>query len=171
MINPLDLIPKSAYAVVVAVLMATSCKVHWDNQGLVVDISKEKVTVAELKGAIKSADAKAATQSAELTKKVLEAQNAAKKREAVLLADAKSANSALDGLRLSIAASKSSYSLANISTYAGSELSNTSLDLLGQCSERYATLAAETDRYVSYIQEVTQAWPVLPEPAKVVSPP
>jgi hypothetical protein len=167
--NPLALIPKSAYAVVIAMLMATSCSLHWDNQGLVVDIAKEKVVVADLKAAIKTADAKAAAESATLTKKVLEAQNAAKKREAILLADAKSANTALDGLRLSIATAKSSYNIANVPTYASTELTDTSLKLLDQCSERYTVLAATTDIYASYIQEVTQAWPVLPM-VKAVSP-
>lgn len=143
--------------------MATSCKVHWDNQGLVIDIHKEKVKVAELTSAIDHANATAAVQTAALSKKVLEAQNAAKKREVILLADAQSAKSALDGLRMSTSQARSTFSLAHVPSYASTELTGTVLKLLDQCSERYTSVAADADRYTSYIQEVTQAWPVSPE--------
>ena len=47
--TPLDFVPKSAMAVFIVVLMATTVKLHWDKNGLVIDIEKGKTTIAQLK--------------------------------------------------------------------------------------------------------------------------
>lgn len=160
--NPLDFVPKSAMAVLIALLAVTSFKLHWDKNGLIVDVAVGKTQIAQLEGAIDKANATAATETAALTNQVLKAQNEAKKREATLLADATAAKSALDRLRVSTSQARATYSLTEVPTYASTQLTDTALQLLDQCSERYTVLAATTDRYTSYIQEVTQAWPVTP---------
>ena len=76
--NPLDLIPKSAMALLIAVLMVTTVKLHWDKNGLVADVQIGKTQIAQLEGAIANANVKAITLTAELTNKVLKAQNDAK---------------------------------------------------------------------------------------------
>lgn len=160
--TPLDLIPKSVFAAGVIALSLASAMLLWNNKGLEADLATSKKEVAELRAAIAVSDANYANNSHTLTKNLLEAQNAAKKREAVLLADIKSAKSAHDSLRLSIEAAKSTYSLSRVASDTGTQPNYTGLELLETCSERYTELAAETDIYVSYIKEVRQAWPVLP---------
>lgn len=162
--NPLDFIPKSAMAVAIVILTATSVKLHWDKNGLIVDIAVGKTQIAQLEGAIDKANATAAIQTATLTKKVLDAQNAAKKREVILLADAESAKSALDGLRMSTSQARSTFNLAHVPSYASTELTDTVLKLLDQCSERYTSVAAIADQHASDVKTLVDAWPSVPAP-------
>ena len=48
MMGIFDLIPRAVWAVLVAVLAATSCKFKWDNAGLTLEIEKGKVAVANV---------------------------------------------------------------------------------------------------------------------------
>lgn len=55
-----DLIPKWLLAAIVVALSATSCKLHWDKSGLVVDIEKARTSIAQLKQEHSDTVAKAA---------------------------------------------------------------------------------------------------------------
>ena len=155
--NPLDLIPKSAYAVLIAVLMVTTVKLHWDKKGLIVDVQVGKTQIAQLEGAIDKANAESAIQTAALTTQVLKAQNDAKKREATLRADVVATSDALDSLRLSTSTARSSYRLSGPTTTT--QYLDASLDALDSCSKEYSDLAAVTDGYASDIQTLVEAWP------------
>jgi septation ring formation regulator EzrA len=159
----LDLIPKSAYAALIAVLMVTTVKLHWDKSGLVVDVAVGKTTIAQLEGAIDKANAKSAQISATLTTQVLKAQNDAKKREATLLADARDANNALDSLRLSTASTRAAYRLSGPTATASYQQFSASLDALDQCAKEYSDVAAVADQYGSDIQTLVAAWPINPK--------
>ena len=153
----LDLIPKSAYAALIAVLMVTTVKLHWDRSGLVVDVAVGKTQIAQLEGAIDKANAKSAEISESLTRKVLDAQLLARQREATLLADARDTNAALDSLRLSTATARTAYRLSGPTTTT--QYLDASLDALDNCSKEYSDLAAVTDGYASDIQTLVEAWP------------
>ena len=155
--NPLDLIPKSAMALLIAVLMVTTVKLHWDKNGLVADVQIGKTQIAQLEGAIANANVKAITLTAELTNKVLKAQNDAKKREAVLVAEKHDLDTALDSLRLSTAVARRNFKLSGPT--ATSAYIDASLDALDQCSQRYSEVAADADRYGSNLQTLIDAWP------------
>jgi len=157
--NPLDFIPKSAMALLIAVLMVTTVKLHWDKSGLVVDVAVGKTTIAQLETAIATANATAATQTAALTNQVLKAQNDAKKRETVLLADAAATNDALDSLRLSTSKARSTYRLSGPATTTRYQYADTGLDLLDICAKEYSDLAAKADGHVSDLQMMQDAWP------------
>ena len=155
----LDLIPKSAYAALIAVLMVTTVKLHWDKSGLVVDVAVGKTTIAQLEGAIDKANAKSAEISATLTTQVLKAQNDAKKRDATLLADAAATNDALDSLRLSTSKARASYRLSGPTATASYQYADTGLDLLDICAKEYSDLAAKSDGHASDVKTLIQAWP------------
>ena len=157
--NPLDLIPKSAMALLIAVLMVTTVKLHWDKNGLVADVQIGKTQIAQLEGAIANANVKAITLTAELTNQVLKAQNDAKKREAVLLADAAATNDALDSLRLSTSKARATYRLSGPTATASYQYADTGLDLLDQCAKEYSDLAAKADGHVSDIKTLIDSWP------------
>ena len=157
--NPLDLIPKSAYAALIAVLMVTTVKLHWDKSGLIVDVAVGKTTIAELETSIEKAKVKTITLTAELTNQVLKAQNDAKKREATLLADAAATNDALDSLRLSTSKARATYRLSGPTATSSYQYADTGLDLLDICAKEYSDLAAKSDGHVSDIKTLIQAWP------------
>ena len=155
----LDLIPKSAYAALIAVLMVTTVKLHWDKSGLVVDVQVGKTTIAQLEGAIDKANAKSAEISESLTRKVLDAQLLAKQREATLLADARDTNAALDSLRLSTSAARATYRLSGPTATTSYLYADTGLDLLDICAKEYSDLAAKADGHSSDVQMMIDAWP------------
>ena len=155
----LDLIPKSAYAALIAVLMVTTVKLHWDKSGLEVDVQVGKTTIAQLEGAIDKANAKSAEISESLTRKVLDAQLLARQREATLLADAAATNDALDSLRLSTAAARSAFRLSGPTATASYLYADTGLDLLDICAKEYSELAAKADGHSSDVQMMIDAWP------------
>ena len=156
----LDLIPKSAYAALVAVLMVTTVKLHWDKSGLVVDVAVGKTAIAQLEGAIDKANAKSAEISATLTTQVLKAQNDAKKREATLLADARDTNAALDSLRLSTSTARTSYRLSGPTATASYQYADTGYELFDQCSGELVALAKASDGHASDVKMMIDAWPM-----------
>ena len=155
----LDLIPKSAYAALIAVLMVTTVKLHWDKSGLEVDVQVGKTTIAQFEGAISQANAKSAQISATLTTQVLKAQNDAKKREATLLADARDTNNALDSLRLSTAAARTTFRLSGPTATTSYQYADTGYELLDLCAKEYSDLAAKADGHSSDVQTLIDAWP------------
>ena len=157
--NPLDLLPKSAMALLIAVLMVTTVKLHWDKNGLVADVQIGKTQIAQLEGAIANANVKAITLTAELTNKVLKAQNDAKKREDVLVAEKHDLDSALDSLRLSTSKARATYRLSGPTATTSYQYADTGLNLLDICAKEYSDLAAKSDGHVSDIQTLISAWP------------
>jgi hypothetical protein len=155
----LDLIPNSAYAALIAVLMVTTVKLHWDKSGLVVDVAVGKTTIAQLEGAIDKANAKSAQISATLTTQVLKAQNDAKKREATLLADARDTNAALDSLRLSTSIARSAFRLSGPATTAQYQYADTGYDLLDLCTTDLVRVSTAADGHVSDLKMMIDAWP------------
>lgn len=155
--NIFDLIPKSALAAAIVVLLATSAKLQWDKHGLLLSQAADKVQIAQLEGAIDKANAKSAMEAVTLTNQVLKAQNDAKKREATLRADAVAANNALDSLRLATSQARATYRLSGPTTTT--QYLDASLDALDSCSKEYSDLAAVTDGYASDIQTLVEAWP------------
>ena len=155
----LDLIPKSAYAALIAVLMVTTVKLHWDKSGLEVDVQVGKTTIAQLEGAIDKANAKSAEISESLTRKVLDAQLLARRREATLLADAAATNNALDSLRLSTTAARTAYRLSGPATTAQYQYADTGYELLDLCSEELVRVSAAADGHSSDVQMMLEAWP------------
>ena len=156
----LDLIPKSAYAALIAVLMVTTVKLHWDKSGLVVDVAVGKTTIAQLEGAIYKANAKSAEISESLTRKVLDAQLQAKQREAVLAAEKHDLDTALDSLRLSTSKARASYRLSGPTATASYQYADTGLDLLDICAKEYSELAAKADGHSSDVKMMIDAWPM-----------
>ena len=155
----LDLIPKSAYAALIAVLMVTTVKLHWDKSGLEVDVQVGKTTIAQLEGAIYKANAKSAEISESLTRKVLDAQLLARKREATLLADAAATNDALDSLRLSTSKARAIYRLSGPTATTSYQYADTGYELLDLCAKEYSDLAAKADGHSSDVQTLIDAWP------------
>jgi hypothetical protein len=156
----LALIPKTAMAALIAVLAVTTFKLHWDKAGLVVDIEVGRAKIAQLESAIDTANAKSAEVSASLTKKVLDAQLFAKKRETALLADAAATNDTLDSLRLSTSKARASYRLSGPSATTSYQYADTGLDLLDICAKEYSELAAKADGHASDVKTLIDAWPI-----------
>jgi len=155
----LNLIPRWVLALAIAALVITGGRLLWQNKGLVADLATANTNVANYKTAIAEANTKAAQESATLTKKVLDAQNDAKKREIALRADVQSARNALDGLRHAADLSRAAYRLTGVPANAGADAADAALVLLSRCAERYTDLAAKADAHVSDIKTLTQAWP------------
>ena len=154
----LNLIPRWLLALAIAGLAVTSGRLLWQNKGLIADLATANTSISNYKTAIAEANAKAAQESATLTKKVLDAQNDAKKREIALRADVQSARNALDGLRHAADVSRAAYRLAGAPPNAGADAADAALILLSRCAERYTDLAAKADAHVSDIKTLTQAW-------------
>jgi hypothetical protein len=155
----LDLIPKSAYAALIAVLMVTTVKLHWDKTGLVLDVQVGKTKVAQLETSIATANAKSAEVSESLTRKVLDAQFAAQRRETALLADISSANAALASLRLSTAATRTSYRLSGPTTTTQYQYADTGYELLDLCTTDLVRVSTAADGHVSDLKMMIDAWP------------
>ena len=87
---------------------------------------------------------------------VVVAQNLARKRELGLLADADGARVAVDGLRT---ATSAALSAAHASHDACLVAAATNGELLNASAAAYRELAEISDRHVSDIQTLTDAWP------------
>jgi hypothetical protein len=159
--NPLDFIPKPVLAVLAAVLMATSCKLKIDNNGLSLEVEKHATRIAELREGIASAQANASAQRAAMETKAREAAQAAIVREKSLAADRARAVSELDGLRVAVSQAQRGFGLrADGSTLAPSLDATIALgDVLLESSERYTELAETCDRHASDVKTLIDSWP------------
>lgn len=90
------------------------------------------------------------------TSAVIQAQNAATARIAVLRRDADAARAAADGLRNDLDAA---VRFAATSADACNLAAATTAELLGVCGDSYRELAAKADGHVSDIKTLTEAWP------------
>jgi hypothetical protein len=159
--NPLDFIPKPVLAVLAAVLMATSCKLKIDNNGLSLEVEKHATRIAELKHGISSANEQAALAGAAMEKRVREAAQNALVRQNILAADRARALSELDGLRVAVSQAQRGFGLrADGSSLApGLDYSDTVTDLFLQCSERYIRMAAKADGHAFDALTLQESWP------------
>lgn len=163
MLNPLDLIPKPVYLVVIILLTITTCTTHWDNQSLRVDVAKGHQRIAELNVAITAANTKAAVQSYQFAKQVSEAQDERTKLLVAHSAETSTLRTARDGLLRDLSAYRAAYSTIGSAQSAGHDAINTLTDLFGQCTERYSELAEKADGHVIDVVTLTTAWPVIKE--------
>lgn len=113
--------------------------------------------LAELAQAALEAEQKARETEQRYQKQLQEAQHAAKKRIQKLNADADSAGAAADILRDSIAALVGQ--LPTATTDTSRDTAATSLQLLGECADRYREVASAADRYASDARTLMEAWP------------
>jgi hypothetical protein len=157
--NPLDFIPKTALAVLIVILTVLNLKAHWSVNSLTAEVANGKTQIAQLEGAIDKANAKSAEISETLTRKVLDAQSTARKREAALLADAAATNDALDSLRLSTSKARAAYRLSGPAATTSYQYADTGLDLLDICAKEYSDLAAKADGHASDVETLITAWP------------
>lgn len=91
------------------------------------------------------------------SKKLIEAKNAATKRETILRGDADRARSELDGLRDELKTVCTN--LPGDTADACTKRAATVNELFGQCAARYTGLAAKADRHASDSLMLQQAWP------------
>lgn len=166
MLNPLDLIPKEVFTVLLLVAGITIGVQAWTSKSQRVVIAETKAQVAQLEAAIEKSNAKGAADSLALSNQLIEAKDAAKKREAKLAAQSRTLQSDLDGLRLTTQGARAAYRLNGNSENTRTLISDTGYDLFDQCVTRYTEVAKAADVCNSYVIEVEQAWPVLPLPAK-----
>ena len=157
--TPLDFIPKSLLLIMVAALAVVALRLHFDKRSLELDVELRTAQVARLESAITLANAEAELKSALLNKKLTEAKNAAEKRNADLLAEKRSLDTALGSLRDATGQARSAFRLSGPATTASFGATDTVLDLLDRCADRYSSLAAKADGHVSDIQTLIQSWP------------
>lgn len=154
----LDLIPSWLWAAVTGALVVMLVL-----QGANVTSAQSQVTtltaqVKTLELAIAQANAKAETLSATFATQQLKAQNEASIRESTLRGLAVAARSESAGLLDDLATLRKN--LANATRDAAVERATALSTVLGQCDERYTTLAGTCDRHVSDIKTLMDAWPV-----------
>lgn len=163
MIALLSAVPR---AVLWAALVAACAFSGWQAcrlAGVQGDLIEAQQARAELQSAVETAKTQAADRAATMQRKVTEAQNASKKREAALRADADAARSESDGLRDDIAGLRDQ--LAAASRDAAVERASSLGAVLIQCAARYQVLAGRCDRHVSDLRTLMDAWPAHPPPS------
>lgn len=126
------------------------------------ELADEQSATAALRVAIAEANVKAEAQAAEFSAKVIEAQNDARKREALLRAAAAGARTESDGLRHD--ADDLRRQLADASREAVLDRAAAVAGVLGQCAARHQVLAERCDRHVSDLRTLIDAWPRMPAP-------
>lgn len=118
------------------------------------DWQKEKLVQQQ---AAMAANRQAQIRERELTKKLQEAQNAAKTREATLRADANRARSAASSLRNDLDAIRNG--LPTATSEACAITANAAIDVFGQCAEEYRAMAEAADRHANDAAMIHEAWP------------
>lgn len=91
------------------------------------------------------------------SKRLIEAKNAATKRETILRGDADRARTELDGLRNDLATVCTN--LPGDPSDACAKRAAAIPELFGQCAARYSGLAAKADRHANDSLMLQQAWP------------
>ena len=155
----LDLVPKWIWAALVAMLAATSCKLKLDNSGLSIEIEKGKTHVAQLKTAISESNTRAQKTALAHESKAREAEAAARSRERVLAADARTARTELDGLRAAAASYSLRPRLAANPLAPGLDAPDLFPELFLDCGRRYKDVAGEADQWKSDAIKLHEAWP------------
>lgn len=156
----LDLIPSWLWAAVTGTLLVMLAL-----QGANVASAHHQVTalttqVKTLELAIAQSNAKADQLSATFATQALKAKNEASVRESTLRNLAVAARSESAGLLDDLATLRKN--LANDTREAAVERATTLSTVLGQCGERYTSLAKSCDGHVSDIKTLMDSWPVMP---------
>ncbi len=160
MLTMLNLVPKWAWAALVATLAATSCKLKWDNSGLSLEIEKGKTYVAQLEKSIIQANADRVQQLVENEQRARMAEAAASNRQRTLLADANAARVELDRLHTALEAHTAPRLTASAATIApGLDYADPVPELFIQCTARYIDLAAKADGHANDVKTLVDAWP------------
>ena len=152
-------VPRWVWIALVAALGATSCKLTIDLGSVKLELEKSKVAAAQLETTLAQATASAAVQSAALSQQVVKAQNANRKREAIILADAAASSAALDGLRKSVGQYGLRAAAADLPAGTAALPADPFPELFIDSTSRYVDLAATCDRHVNDLKTLTEAWP------------
>ena len=145
-----------------AVLLA-AFSAGWLTQGWRKDSEIQRMALSHQRTITAAAEAarieEGAARSTErkLQQKLQEAQDAARQRETVLRRDADAARVAAGGLRDDLAALRRG--TAQASDEARALAAAAVDDVLGQCTDRYQRLAETSDRHVSDLRTLIDAWP------------
>lgn len=156
----LDLIPRWALAAAIAMLVATSCKLKWDNGQLSIEIEKGKTNVAQLRTQIAATEEAAAKQHAEQVERARAAEHDRDTR----IRQADIAFAALRTERERLRDALNSYTASRLRASPASlapvlDTADPLAELFLQCTGRYADLARAADGHVNDIQALIQAWP------------
>lgn len=153
----LTLIPRWAWALLVAFLLLSNGVLGFKLASASMELANSQTTIATLETDIAEAATRAAKQAGDLQTKVIEAQNESNKRETVLRSVAASALSESDGLHGDIKELRGQ--LGKLSHDAAVERAAAVAGVLDQCSRRYQGLAAVADRHASDLKTMIDAWP------------
>ena len=152
---------KSYWPTIAAIFggMALGFMAAWQIQGMRLDEAETefRAYVVQVEDAAAAAKKAAIEQYALWLQEKEDALNAAKLREEKLRRDAAAAQSVSRGLRDDLAALRERVSTDTVEAcrrYVG-----TLSDVLGECSERYRTVAGVADQCVSDVATLSEAWP------------
>lgn len=134
-------------------------KTVWDNNQLDEDLAAATQQVYALKSEARASQVNAAIAQANNLKQQKEASDAAKRREKKLQNELAAAKSVSDGLRVSTTEARGLFSLDGVAQTPRDKLADFGYELLERCEGRYLSVAGRIEEYVSYIQELRQAWP------------
>lgn len=130
----------------------------WRLSGEIQAITAEhaRAIAKQAQGALKNEQAHRAKEQA-LTKKLNEAQHAAKERETILLADAGRARTESERMRGDLAAIRTQ--LPSLTEQAIRRYADAGSVVFDQCQRRYQELAAIADQCHSDVKTLEDAWP------------
>jgi signal transduction histidine kinase len=158
--NPLALIPETyRLAVAVAVIVLACLAIFalgWSNGASRVQSRWDKASAVQQQAALVAEQA-ARTAEQAMNQKLQEAENAATEREKKLRADYAAVSSAAHGLRDTVAALRNQLSAATAE--ARRTTADAALAVLGECADRYRTVAEAADGHASDVRTLTEAWP------------
>ena len=155
----LNLIPKWALIAALVLVTALLGKSTWDNSQLQDDLATVTEENTSLKADIKESQFNASVAAATNLKKLKEASDVAKRREKIHQSELAAAKYLSDGLRVSTEEARGLFQLDGTAQSPRDKLADFGYDLLERCESRYISVAGRIEEYVSYIQELRQAWP------------
>jgi len=135
-----------------------------ERAALQVIIADDATKAAERETQLAEARTRVAERETELSNQIIEAQNEARKREALLRSAAVAAVAESVSLRDDVASLRGQ--LDQLSRDAVIERGLAIAGVLNQCAARYQGLAERCDRHASDVQTLTEAWPKSPVPAE-----
>lgn len=152
----LDLVPKWAYALAVAALVAVT-GVQWIYiEELRLGKAKDEAAIYDLRATIAINDAAAQSERARFAEQARKAEQARSAREAALAADSADARRELERLRVQLAkATGGSADGADATRFDPAA----AVDDLLEVSRRYVEVSEKCDRHVTDLQTLIDAWP------------
>ena len=154
----LNLIPKWAIGLALAVFVAMFAGQKIKNANLTLKVAQHETTIAQLKASISEGNALANARAQELEEAARVAEQDRARREKALAADARRA---LAGLRDALSKARGDYGLrANKESIAPDlDPADTVTELFLASVGRYTDLAEKCDRHVNDIKMMQEAWP------------